>query len=121
MDHPHVHCIVPGGGLCFDGTRFVRSREKFFIPVKVLSRKLSSWLSSRKPIKMAPLTFTGSSNLYPENSSFKVYLMLCIEKIGWFIARNLLKLLGMSFVILDAIRIGWRFQIKELLVFRMTG
>jgi hypothetical protein len=27
----------------------------------------------------------------------------------------------MSFVILDAIRIGWRFQIKELLVFRMTG
>ena len=39
MDHPHVHCIVPGGGLFFDGTRFVRSREKFFIPVKVLSRK----------------------------------------------------------------------------------
>ena len=39
MDHPHVHCIVPGGGLSFDGTRFVRSREKFFIPVKVLSRK----------------------------------------------------------------------------------
>lgn len=39
MDHPHVHCIVPGGGLSFDGTRFIRSREKFFIPVKVLSRK----------------------------------------------------------------------------------
>lgn len=39
MDHPHVHCIVPGGGLSFDGTRFLRSREKFFIPVKVLSRK----------------------------------------------------------------------------------
>ena len=39
MDHPHVHCIVPGGGLSFDGTRFVQSREKFFIPVKVLSRK----------------------------------------------------------------------------------
>ena len=39
MDHPHVHCIVPGGGLSFDGTRFVPSRKKFFIPVKVLSRK----------------------------------------------------------------------------------
>ena len=39
MDHPHVHCIVPGGGLSFDGTHFVRSRKKFFIPVKVLSRK----------------------------------------------------------------------------------
>jgi len=39
MDHPHVHCIVPGGGLSFDGFRFLRSREKFFIPVRVLSRK----------------------------------------------------------------------------------
>ena len=93
MDHPHVHCIVPGGGLFFDGTRFVRLR---FCPGNL---EVSSWLSSRKPIKMAPLTFTGSSNLYPENLSFKVWLMLCIEKIGWFIARNLLKVLGMSYVI----------------------
>lgn len=38
MDHPHVHCIVPGGGLSLDGTRWVFSRKKFFIPVKVLSR-----------------------------------------------------------------------------------
>lgn len=37
--HPHVHCIVPGGGLSEDGLRFVRSRKKFFIPVKVISRK----------------------------------------------------------------------------------
>ncbi|MEL1136581.1 IS91 family transposase [Desulfitobacterium sp. THU1] len=37
--HPHVHCIVPGGGLSTDSLRFVRSRKKFFIPVKVVSRK----------------------------------------------------------------------------------
>ncbi|TGE34505.1 transposase [Desulfosporosinus sp. Sb-LF] len=37
--HPHVHCIVPGGGLSNDGLRFVRSRKKFFIPVKVISKK----------------------------------------------------------------------------------
>jgi hypothetical protein len=37
--HPHVHCIVPGGGLSKDGLRFIRSGKKFFIPVKVLSRK----------------------------------------------------------------------------------
>lgn len=37
--HPHVHCIVPGGGLTKDGLRFIRSGKKFFIPVKVLSRK----------------------------------------------------------------------------------
>ncbi len=37
--HPHVHCIVPGGGLSIDGLRFIASSKKFFIPVKVLSRK----------------------------------------------------------------------------------
>ena len=37
--HPHLHCIVPGGGLSRDGLSFVSSRKKFFIPVKVVSRK----------------------------------------------------------------------------------
>lgn len=37
--HPHIHCIVPAGGLSSDGLRFVRSSHKFFIPVKVISRK----------------------------------------------------------------------------------
>jgi hypothetical protein len=38
MDHPHLHCIVPGGGLSSDGGRWIGSRENFFIPVQVLSR-----------------------------------------------------------------------------------
>jgi len=37
--HPHVHCVVPGGGLSKDGLKFIRSGKRFFIPVKVLSRK----------------------------------------------------------------------------------
>ena len=37
--HPHVHCIVPGGGISLDGLKFVTSSKKFFIPVKVLSSK----------------------------------------------------------------------------------
>lgn len=36
--HPHVHCLVPGGGLSPDGLRFIRAGKRFFIPVKVLSR-----------------------------------------------------------------------------------
>lgn len=36
--HPHIHCIVTGGGLATDG-RWRASRKKFFLPVKVLSRK----------------------------------------------------------------------------------
>ena len=38
MHHPHIHCIVAGGGLNNIG-KWVSSRKKFFIPVKVLSRK----------------------------------------------------------------------------------
>jgi len=38
MFHPHIHCIVTGGGLTKDG-KWRTSRKKFFIPVKVLSRK----------------------------------------------------------------------------------
>lgn len=38
MHHPHIHCIVPGGGLNPLG-KWVSSKKKFFIPVKVLSRK----------------------------------------------------------------------------------
>ena len=36
--HPHVHGIVPGGGLAPDGTRWVACRPGFFLPVRVLSR-----------------------------------------------------------------------------------
>lgn len=38
MDHPHVHCIVTGGGLSADQTKWVASNPTFFLPVKVMSR-----------------------------------------------------------------------------------
>jgi hypothetical protein len=37
-DHPHIHMIVPGGGLSADGTRWIACRPGFFLPVRVLSR-----------------------------------------------------------------------------------
>jgi hypothetical protein len=36
--HPHIHCVVPGGGLSADHSRWISSRSHFFLPVKVLSR-----------------------------------------------------------------------------------
>ena len=36
--HPHVHCVVPAGGLSLDHTRWVRSRPHFFLPIPVLRR-----------------------------------------------------------------------------------
>jgi hypothetical protein len=36
--HPHVHCLVPAGGLALDRSRWIPCRRKFFLPVNVLSR-----------------------------------------------------------------------------------
>jgi len=36
--HPHVHCVVPGGGISPDASRWVACRPGFFLPVRVLSR-----------------------------------------------------------------------------------
>jgi hypothetical protein len=38
MHHPHLHCVVPSGGLSPDGSRWTRCRRRFFLPVKVLGR-----------------------------------------------------------------------------------
>jgi hypothetical protein len=38
VHHPHLHCVVPGGGLSPEGTRWVACRPGFFLPVRVLSR-----------------------------------------------------------------------------------
>jgi Putative transposase/Transposase zinc-binding domain len=36
--HPHIHCVVPAGGLAADHTRWIPGRDNFFLPVKVLGR-----------------------------------------------------------------------------------
>ncbi len=36
--HPHIHCVVPGGGPSLDGTRWIGCKPGFFLPVRVLSR-----------------------------------------------------------------------------------
>ncbi len=38
LHHPHLHCVVPGGGLSADGTQWISCRPGFFLPVRVLSR-----------------------------------------------------------------------------------
>jgi len=38
LHHPHIHCVVPAGGLAPDGSRWIGCRRKFFLPVEVLSQ-----------------------------------------------------------------------------------
>jgi hypothetical protein len=38
MHHPHIHCVVPSGGLSMDGTAWLPGKADFFLPVRILSR-----------------------------------------------------------------------------------
>ena len=45
--HPHIHCIVPGGGLNSDGTKWLSSKPGYFLPVKILSTVFRGKLLSK--------------------------------------------------------------------------
>ena len=74
--HPHVHMIVPGGGLSDDGSRWVSCGPKFFLPVRVLSR-----LFRRLVIEMlaavhasGKLAFFGEHAGLAERQAFAAFL-----------------------------------------------
>jgi len=51
LHHPHLHCVVPGGGIAPDGAHWIASRPDFFLPVRVLSRlccALRYWYNQRR-------------------------------------------------------------------------
>jgi hypothetical protein len=59
--HPHVHCVVPGGGLSPDHDRWISSNDHFFLPVKVLSRVFQGKFLARlkKAFRKGQLQFYG--------------------------------------------------------------
>lgn len=60
--HPHVHFIVPGGGLCPESGLFKMSRKRFLIPVKVLSRVFRAiFLSELKAMILSGKLYTERS------------------------------------------------------------
>jgi Putative transposase len=74
--HPHVHMIVPGGGISPDGQRWVSCRPGFFLPVRVLSR-LFRRLFLQKLIaahQAGRLSSFGSYVHLAEAQSFAAYL-----------------------------------------------
>jgi hypothetical protein len=72
VDHPHIHCIVPGGGLAPDEKRWLRGRKEFFLPVKVLSRKFRGKMLFylRKAYKSGTLQVPGKMEPDPQQGSF---------------------------------------------------
>jgi hypothetical protein len=74
--HPHLHCVVPGGGISLDGSRWVACRPGFFLPVKVLSRRFRKlYLRYLEQIYAAgKLEFYGELQELSNPKSFARYL-----------------------------------------------
>ena len=80
--HPHVHVIVPGGGLSPDGTRWISCKPGFFLPVRVLSRlfrgKLLAFL--RQAYDRGELTWTGGLAPLADPRQFARFLTPLYQK-----------------------------------------
>src|SRR5271156_4921689 len=84
--HPHVHMIVPGGGISLDGTRWIGCRPDYLLPVKVLSR-----LFRRLMLEMlvaahdaGRLQFFRDPTRLTNKSAFKAYLAP-LHRTKWFV------------------------------------
>ena len=75
--HPHIHCIIPAGGLSKLG-QWVNSRKKFFIPVRVLSRKFRGKFLHY--LKLQKLDFFGEQSYLNEPNHFLNLLDTCYQK-----------------------------------------
>jgi hypothetical protein len=72
--HPHLHCVVPGGGVSPDGLRWIGCKKKsFFLPVKVLSSRFRNLFLTylRKAFKAGRLTFYGELAGLANHSAFE--------------------------------------------------
>jgi hypothetical protein len=74
--HPHIHCVVPGGGLSPDHTRWVASRSHFFLPVKVLSRVFRGKFVAglRRVFRQKKLSFHGPCLPLSNEKAFAAFL-----------------------------------------------
>jgi len=74
--HPHVHCVIPAGGLSPDGQRWIRPRYAFFLPVKVLSRVFRGKFVAglKRAFHKKELLFPGSLQVLQEENAFGAFL-----------------------------------------------
>jgi hypothetical protein len=79
--HPHVHCVVPGGGLSRDHQRWIPSPPKFFLPVKVLSRVFRRKFLDRlrSAFRSKRLAFHGSCHGWENRKAFYAFLDTLLE------------------------------------------
>jgi len=82
--HPHVHGIVPGGGLSIDGKRWIHCRSGFFLPVRVLSRLFRRLFLERlsQAYQSGELRFFGKHHALANSTAFANWLKP-MKQIDW--------------------------------------
>jgi hypothetical protein len=74
--HPHIHCVVPGGGLSPDHARWIRAPDRFFLPVKVLSRVFGGKFvhGLKRAYRQDKLVFFGPCQPLMQEKAFSAFL-----------------------------------------------
>jgi uncharacterized CHY-type Zn-finger protein len=74
--HPHIHCVIPGGGLARDHRQWIHSRRSFFLPVKVLGKVFRGKFVAglRKLFRKKRLSFSGQLQHMAEPKHFTAFL-----------------------------------------------
>lgn len=80
--HPHVHCVIPAGGLSLDHTRWVKAPNRFFLPLQVLRRVFRGKFvdSLRQAFRDGRLHFHGDLALLARPKTFAAWLRLLFRK-----------------------------------------
>jgi len=74
--HPHIHCVIPAGGLSLDHRQWIHPRYAFFLPVKVLSRVFRGKFVAglKHAFRDGKLLFPGSIKGLSEKKAFYAFL-----------------------------------------------
>jgi hypothetical protein len=84
--HPHVHCIVPGGGVSPDGLRWISCKPRFFLSVHVLSRLFRRLMCERLAAAHAKgaLQFFADNAALKDGDAFRKFLKP-LHRLDWFV------------------------------------
>jgi putative transposase/transposase-like zinc-binding protein len=80
--HPHVHCVIPAGGLSLDHTHWVESRDRFFLPIYVLRRVFRGKFVAalRQAFREHQLNFHGDLRRLARPKTFAAWLRPLFRK-----------------------------------------
>src|SRR5258706_4127585 len=80
--HPHVHCVIPAGGLSLDHARWVKSRDRFFLSIHVLRRVFRGKFVAglQQAFQEGQFNFHGELTLLAQPQTFAAWLRPLFRK-----------------------------------------